>query len=116
RCRARLSVVRRPSPSAGAPAPGGKPVPSGGMLTSAPAICSGVAGTPRPGPFGAAGRDCCADSQPLPITPSDRRRHAATLRVDIADLPLRRDTPALRAVVVIAIQRTPPLDHRLARR
>src|SRR5262245_9545819 len=86
------------------------------MLTSAPAICAGVAGTPRPGPFGAAGLDCCADSQPLPTTPSARRRHAAPLHVDIVDLADLRHAPALHAIEVIPIQRTAPVDHRLARR
>src|SRR5262249_33998624 len=86
------------------------------MLTSAPAIWAGVAGTPRAGPFRAAGREWCADSQPLPATPSARRRHAAPLHVDIADLTGLRHAPALHAIEVIAIQRTAPLDHRLAGR
>ena len=38
------------------PEPGGNPAPSGPMLTSQPATCSGVAGTPRPGPSCAAAR------------------------------------------------------------
>src|SRR3954453_23448833 len=66
--------VKISSPCWTVPLPGGSPVPSAATSMSQPAICSGVAGLPKPnGPLG----------------------------VDIGDLSIGRDGPRFDGVVVI---------------
>src|SRR5262245_30526307 len=70
---------------------------------SLPAICAGVAGTPSPGPLGAAGRGgagCCAKGATPRIAVSTSA--AAGLDIDVADLARLGHRPALNAIEVIA--------------
>src|SRR6185503_5028360 len=78
------------------------------MLTSQPAICSGVAGTPSPGPSWAAAQASHANDAAA----------AASLRsnINVAHCAALRDVPTLDRVVVIAELRAARGHQRRTRR
>src|SRR5467141_4129990 len=92
------------APCAGVPLPGGKPLPSGGMLMSQAAMSAVSMGLPRLGP---------AARQPKLTAKIDRA--AVNLCVDMAHRPRAADRPAGHAVVVLARERRHRRDfHSLA--
>src|SRR5689334_8339320 len=80
------------APCAAVPLPGGKPSPLGETLMSQAAISSAVIGLPRSGP--AAKAPVAASAAAASAAPSSR--------VDMFHLAVALDSPARRAVVVLA--------------
>src|SRR3954469_19135382 len=78
------------------------------MLTSQPATCAAVAGTPRFGPAGCFFAGCAAA---MPLTPQSKTTNAA-LRIHVAHGARGRNAPALDRVVVIAERRAALREQR----
>src|SRR2546427_2614243 len=91
-------------PSAAVPRPGGRPVPSGGMVISMPRISSGVGVRPRPyfpdcAQSGTQARSRSTTVMPGSQTSNLRRFGRPTLH--IGDPPIGHQFPGANAVVVI---------------
>src|SRR5215813_4171863 len=82
------------APCAAVPLPGGRPAPSGGMLTSHAATSAGVAVRPRPG----VSVTTAGLAQPARV--ATQMPTATRLRVDIFHLAAPRHAPGLDGVVV----------------